>query len=116
MHRNLEPSNILLDQNNNIKICDFRCAVDFQNHDRRPIGLLEYQSPEMISGAPYDHKTDIWSLGVLLHRMLFDGDLPWRPDEDTAEQILSCNETEFKRHPNWYHVPTNARGLVLKLL
>mmetsp|Transcript_25342 Transcript_25342/g.46414 ORF Transcript_25342/g.46414 Transcript_25342/m.46414 type:complete len:464 (+) Transcript_25342:1-1392(+) len=58
-------------------------------------GHVPYMSPEMLSGAGYEFKTDVWSLGVVVY-LLFYGRFPYKPKEKTAE---SMREAIIKNEP-----------------
>ncbi|OHS99209.1 hypothetical protein TRFO_34343 [Tritrichomonas foetus] len=90
-HRDLKPENILLDQFGHLKISDFGLSkfVDKNGLVTTPCGSPCYASPECISGAPYNGKTnDMWSCGVILFAMV-TGQLPWtkRNQAQLFEQI-----------------------------
>ena len=72
IHRDIKPENILLDSNNNVKLCDFGwCTKISENQKRKTFcGTIEYMSPEIISNENYDKCVDIWALGILLYEML----------------------------------------------
>lgn len=65
MHRDIKPENILLDRKNVVKVCDFGFAVNCEPR-MTLCGTVEYMAPEMILRKPYNHKIDIWGLGILL--------------------------------------------------
>ena len=70
-HRDIKPENILLDKNNQVKLCDFGWCVNVSKGERITFcGTYEYMAPEMINDEFYDMSIDIWSLGVLLYEML----------------------------------------------
>lgn len=105
IHGDLKPKNILLhipDKSNNkiiIKIADFGCArrilkKNFKFHD--PIGTSCYKSPQILRGEKFSYKCDIWSLGIILFKML-TGNLPWGDDEEKITEygileILNKND------------------------
>lgn len=66
VHRDLKVENLLLDENGNIKLCDFGFSVRiFGRDDLRSTycGTLEMMAPEMLSMQKYGEKVDIWALG-----------------------------------------------------
>jgi len=75
VHRDLKPSNIMIDSVGRIKITDYGIAC-FQDTDAKLtqtglyMGTPEYSSPEQASGAKLDIRSDIYSLGALLYKMV----------------------------------------------
>lgn len=75
VHRDLKPSNVLIDQDGTCKLTDFGIVKDL-DPDRDPmvsttlVGTWAYASPEQIAGDPIDHRSDLYSLGVILYAML----------------------------------------------
>ena len=71
IHRDLQPNNILLTKNNQIKLTDFGIAkiLDGEQQVKTKIGNDSYFSPEIIKGENYDFKTDIWNLGIILYEL-----------------------------------------------
>lgn len=72
INRDIKPENIILDSNNNIKICDFGWATHKSDGDYRRLkaGTIPYMSPESLTGEYQDQSSDIWSLGVLLYELI----------------------------------------------
>ncbi len=75
VHRDLKPSNILLDPQGRAKLTDFGIVKDLDpsadpNVSNTLVGTWAYASPEQICGDPIDHRSDLYSLGVILFVML----------------------------------------------
>lgn len=81
VHRDIKPANIMLTEKNQVRVMDFGIAKRDQSEDlTRPatrLGTIAYMSPEQAKGEKVDHRTDIWSFGVLFYEML-TGRSPFR--------------------------------------
>lgn len=110
IHRDLKPSNILIDEHHRPKILDFGVARTTNNDWRvatietqtgQLIGTIPYMSPEQVLGRSelIDRRSDVYSLGVVLHRVL-TGRLPYdlqdRPVHEAMRIIQHAEPTRMR--------------------
>lgn len=70
-HRDIKPENLLLDENYDIKLCDFGWCAENINQKRKTFcGTYEYMAPEIVMDIVYDYRIDIWSVGILLYELI----------------------------------------------
>jgi len=100
MHRDLKPANVMVSNEGRVKVLDFGLAKDAraamvgnatltssQTQMGVVLGTPAYMSPEQTSGRPLDHRTDIFSLGVVLHEMA-TGRRPF--EGDSSAELISA--------------------------
>src|SRR5713101_5696 len=93
VHRDVKPSNIMVLQNGDVKVADFGIArIDPSEFTivGDLLGTPAYMAPEQLSGAPVDHRTDLFAAGVILFEML-TGVKPFRGKSIT--EIMTFMET-----------------------
>lgn len=79
LHRDIKPENLILTPHGAVKLMDFGCAVTIGQQAQMVAGSLAYMSPEQLNGETLDERSDIYSLGAVLYRLLtghntFDAD------------------------------------------
>jgi len=93
VHLDIKPSNIMLTNQDRVKVIDFGIAHDKEKGDIKTVmGSPSYMSPEQIQGGQVDHRSDIYSLGVTIYEMI-SGRLPFS-DCDTKEELFEAIKTK----------------------
>lgn len=118
VHRDLKPDNIFITRDDRIKILDFGLAKLFERLDETQaqtdvptrkvntapgvvMGTVGYMSPEQVVGERVDHRSDIFSLGVVLYEML-SGERPFRGASvvETLNAILKDEPADLPSNRN----------------
>ncbi len=103
-HRDLKPANIMIDSDGRVKVLDFglakllepiespeeiekTCVLESETGEGRIMGTVSYMSPEQAEGKPVDHRSDIFTLGIILHEMA-TGKRPF-PGETRMSKLTS---------------------------
>jgi serine/threonine-protein kinase len=86
VHRDLKTSNVMVNADGVLKITDFGIAILMGDGTTATVpdaGTPAFMSPEQVDGRPLDHRTDLWSWGVVMYQML-TGRLPFESDNRLA--------------------------------
>lgn len=109
IHRDVSPSNVIVSEGGEVKIMDFGVARGTSPGGQQPEqatrsgvlkGKLGYMSPEQVTGQPFDHRSDIFSLGIVLYEsMTLKRLFLAKTDLETLVNIRDARmEHKFKKH------------------
>ncbi len=122
IHRDLKPSNIMMDDAGNAYLTDFGLAklTESSGEITRSgtiVGTPAYMSPEQLRGEPLDHRSDIYSLGVILYNMVA-GRLPFDTSTSDLVSIIYQHLEKAPTPPREFNpnTPPAVEEVILKAL
>jgi serine/threonine protein kinase len=97
VHRDISPNNVLVSAEGEVKLADFGIAKAQRKREQTAAGVIKgkvaYMSPEQAQGNPVDRRSDIFSVGSMLYRMVTDR-LPFESSND-LESLLRVQKADF---------------------
>ncbi len=123
IHRDIKPGNIFISDQGDFKLGDFGIARTIEAHDEvlelSRKGTISYMAPEIFKGMKYSFDVDIYSLGIVMYRLLNNNSLPFMPQppaKPTYKDVSSANQLRLSGkqlpYPSGDH--TQLADIVLK--
>ena len=119
VHRDIKPANIMIVRDGLVKITDFGIArmrtAEVKTMTGMILGSPKYMSPEQVAGKRADHRSDIFSLGVLLYEMVI-GQAPFQGDSIHGVMYQILNSAPPRPSPRRPELPEIVDLIVAKAL
>lgn len=119
IHRDIKPDNIIIDDNNIVKLMDFGIAKVSDSatitNSNGIIGSVHYFSPEQAKGKFVDHRTDIYALGIVMYEMI-TGQVPFKGDTSISIIMMHIQEPIIPPKEVINCIPENINKVILKSL
>jgi tetratricopeptide (TPR) repeat protein/TolB-like protein len=121
VHRDLKPQNILVDRADNVYVSDFGLAksleaeVTMMTRTGQILGTPRYMSPEQVEGGAIDHRSDLYSLGLIFYEM-FTSDVPFRGESTLQLMYQRVNEKPKDPRTICPELPEYIANIILKCL
>ncbi len=120
VHRDVKPSNVLLDANEHVYLADFGLTRRLEEQgleagEGRSVGTPAYLAPEQIEGKPVDGRADVYSLGCLLFESL-TGSVPYRRTSRLAAAWAHLEEEPPSASELGSELPTAIDAVIQRAL
>ena len=119
IHRDIKPQNILIEPNGGLKIMDFGIARLSQDKGMTATGMVvgtpDYISPEQAKGGTLDHRTDIYSAGIVFYE-LFSGALPFEGDSALGVVLKHIQEKPPAIETKFPEIDPRIAKIVMKAI
>jgi len=118
-HRDIKPSNILVDSHNRVRIVDFGLASisgsEQLTKTGSTLGTIGYMSPEQVQGKEIDHRSDLFSLGVVLYELITKQN-PFKRDSEAATLKAVSDDLPHPVARYRAEVPNGLQAIIDKAL
>ncbi len=121
VHRDLKPQNILIDQADQLYVSDFGLAKSLEpdmtamTQAGQVLGTPRYMSPEQVESKDLDHRSDLYSLGLIFYEM-FTAELPFRAESTFQLMYKQVHEAAADPRTICPELPDYLANIVLKCL
>ncbi len=119
VHRDLKPQNVMLEASGRVVVMDFGLARSMEASGLTQAGAImgtpAYMSPEQAKGLPADERSDIFSLGIILYRML-TGVVPFKAESALASLLLRTQGPPAPPMQLEPGIPQGLNDIVMKAL
>lgn len=119
IHRDIKPDNILITEDNVIKVADFGIAKIVNSTTisnlNMVVGSVHYFSPEQAKGKSVDCRTDLYSLGIVMYEML-TGQVPYNSESSISVAIMHIQEPIIPPKQVITDIPEDINQAILKAL
>jgi serine/threonine protein kinase len=119
VHRDVKAENVMLRKDGRVQVMDFGLAklrgVSKLTKMGSTIGTIGYMSPEQAQGVETDHRTDIFSLGVLIYELL-TGQMPFKGSHEAAVMYEIINVEPPKISDIRHDVEPELERIIMKCL
>ncbi len=119
VHRDVKPENIMVRKDGRVQVMDFGLAklrgVSKLTKMGSTVGTIAYMSPEQVQGIETDHRTDIFSLGVLLYELVA-GQLPFKGGHEAAVMYEIVNQEPLPLSSSRQDIEPELVRIIMKCL
>lgn len=117
VHRDIKPGNMMLTDDDILKVLDFGIArllgSNRMTRIGNVIGTLEYMSPEQVRGHETDARSDVYGMGIMLYEML-TGRLPFESENDFALMKMQTENTPVPPRQLNPNIPAEVENAIMK--
>ena len=116
IHRDIKPANIFYDEGDVYKLGDFGVSKILRHSltENAPIGTFSYAAPEQVKGDNYDHRIDIYSLGLVLYELANHNRLPFAKTSQAQTSEINKRLHHTEKLPAPPDIPKRLSAVIVK--